>query len=342
MKVSKKQANFLHNVINEWQTAEIINKEIAQSLEKTIEVVNFDWAKLAKYSFWVAIACVLIALATVVTDKYLVTLLKAIFNATHSVRCISLVVIAGGIYWYGFLQRIKYPDRIFSNEARFFIGILTTAGAVYEFCRALDFNLQDISTILLISYVGYALLGYFLRSKLIWAFSLLMFGGWIGAKTGYMSGWGSYYLGMNHPLRFLLCGIALTTIAIVFEKNSKFKFLFHTTFATGLLYLFMSLWILSIFGNYGDMNTWLQIKQIELFHWSVLFAAFAGGAIYHGLRFDNSTTKSFGLTFLLINLYTRYFEFFWNATHKAIFFIILAISFWVLGKKSEKIMHIVK
>lgn len=342
MKVSKKQANFLHNVINEWQTAEIINKEIAQSLEKDIEVVNFDWAKLAKYSFWISITCVLIAFMAVVTDHYLVNLLKAIFNAPHIVRCVTLAVISTSIYWYSYLQRLKYPNRTFSNEARFFLGVLTTTGAVYELCRALDYGLQNVSAILLISYIVYAFIGYALRSKLIWAFSLLMFGSWIGAKTGHMSGWGAYYLGMNYPLRFLFFGIILTTIALTIEKNNKFNFLFQTTFVIGLLYLFITLWILSIFGNYGDIRTWLYIRQIELFHWSILFAAFAGGTVYYGLRFDNSISKSFGVTFLLINLYTRYCEYFWNATHKAVFFMILATSFWFVGKKSEKIMNIIR
>lgn len=342
MKVSKKQAEILHSAIAEWHESKLIGDNLSNSLNGTIEVVAFDWARLAKYSFWVSIACIFVALMSVVTDRYLVNLLKAIFNATHVVRCTGLTIISGVIYWYSYWQRQKYPDRNFSNEARFFLGVLTTAGAVYELCRTLGLEAKDASEILLISYGIYALIGYMLRSKLIWAFSLLAFGGWLGAKTGYMSGWGAYCLGMNYPLRFALLGLILTVSGLIFEKNNKLEPLSHTTFITGLLYLFIALWILSIFGNYGDIKTWVDVKQIELFHWSILFAACAGGAICHGLRFDNSTTKAFGVTFLFINLYTRYFEFFWNATHKAVFFAILAISFWFLGKKSEKIMQLVR
>lgn len=342
MKVNKKQAELLQTAISEWQSAKIVDGKKANDLKDTIEIVTFDWARLAKYSFWVSIACLLIAFMAVVTDRYLVNLLKAVFNAPHIIRFAMLGVISVTIYWYGFLQKRKYPDRTFSNEARFFLGVLTTAGAVYELCRTLDLEIKNASEILLISYFVYAFIGYILRSKLIWAFSLIMFGSWLGCKTGYMSGWGAYYLGMNYPVRFLLLGLLLAATALIFEKNHRFNFLFQTTFVIGLLYLFVSLWILSIFGNYGEIKGWLDVKQIELFHWSLLFAAFAGGAIYHGLRFDNFTTKAFGLTFLLINLYTRYFEFFWNATHKAIFFAILAISFWFLGKKSEKIMQLIR
>ena len=46
--------------------------------------------------------------------------------------------------------------------------------------------------------------------------------------------------------------------------------------------------------------------------------------------------RKFGVTFLFINLYTKYFEFFWGVAHKAIFFTILALSFWVVRKCIRK------
>jgi hypothetical protein len=101
-----------------------------------------------------------------------------------------------------------------------------------------------------------------------------------------------------------------------------------------------ALWIMSIFGNYGDMPAWERAKQIELFHWSILFGLVACGAIYHGLKYENGITKGFGLTFLFINFYTRYFELFWNSMHKALLFAVLGISFWYLGTKAEKIWNI--
>jgi hypothetical protein len=35
-------------------------------------------------------------------------------------------------------------------------------------------------------------------------------------------------------------------------------------------------------------------------------------------------------------MYTRYFEYLWDRTHKGLFFAILAASFWWLGKLLEK------
>ena len=108
----------------------------------------------------------------------------------------------------------------------------------------------------------------------------------------------------------------------------------------GLLYLFISLWILSVFGNYGDIEEWYDVKQSELFYWGIIFAAAALGAIYYGLKRDDNISKSFGITFLFINLYTRYFEYFWDASEKAIFFAVLGVSFWLIGWKAEKIWNL--
>lgn len=49
--------------------------------------------------------------------------------------------------------------------------------------------------------------------------------------------------------------------------------------------------------------------------------------------------RGFGLTFTAINLYTRFFEFFWNGMHKVLFFLILAVSLAVIGRYAERIWH---
>jgi hypothetical protein len=216
---------------------------------------------------------------------------------------------------------------------------LVTAGAISQLGIALDTGSGHYSLLLLLSFLVYAGLGVMLESNLIWVFALASLGGWMGMETGYMSGWGAYYLGMNYPLRFVLFGALLTGCALVLEHHPIAQRFYRSTLVMGLLYLFIALWIMSIFGNYGDMNSWERVKQIELFHWSLLFAAVAAWAIYHGLRHDNDITKGFGLTFLGINLYTRFFELFWDNLHKAVFFALLGASFWYIGSKAETIWN---
>ena len=340
MKVNKSQATSIRAAIKYWNTNGRIDDKMAVSLENDIYVISFDWKKLAKYSFWIALVCIVISISSILADRVLLKLLESIFNAPYLVKCISLSILSGGIYWVGCERRKKKPERIFSNEAILFLGVVTTAMAVYQLGRAFDSGSGNFSILILISSVIYGALGIYLKSNLIWLFSLISLGSWMGAETGYISGWGAYYLGMNYPIRFVLFGTVLISFAFTIENNEKFGYFFRSTLAVGLLYLFISTWIMSIFGNYGDIGLWYKVRQIELFHWSLLFGLVSAVAIYHGLKYDNGMTKGFGITFLFINLYTRFFEFFWDATHKAIFFAILAISFWLLGSKAEKIWHL--
>lgn len=150
-----------------------------------------------------------------------------------------------------------------------FLGVLATAGAIYQLGMALDHGSGHFSILLLLSFLVYGMLGIAVESNLIWVFALASLGSWMGTETGYMSGWGAYYLGMNFRLRFVLFGGILAAGAFALETHPKAQRFYRSTLAMGLLYLFIALWIMSIFGNYGDMQAWERAKQIELFHWSI-------------------------------------------------------------------------
>ncbi len=340
MKVNRNHASVLRRAIEDWQQSGLLDEKSSNALYQDIEVVAFDWKRLAKYSFWIALICIVTSVGAALVDKVLVALLDSIFNAPYIVKFFGLSVLSGLIFWFGFRRRATYPHKVFSNEAVLFLGVLSTAGAIYQLGRAFDAGSGHYSLLLLLSFFIYGVLGYSFKSNLIWLFALISFGSWMGTETGYASGWGAYYLGMNYPLRFVLFGGVLTAVALSMEKKNYFEPFFRSTLAMGLLYLFIALWMMSIFGNYGDVSSWNQVKQIELLHWSLLFGLASAGAIFHGLKFDNGMTKGFGITFLLINLYTRFFEYFWDSFHKALIFALLGISFWILGSRAEKIWNL--
>ena len=341
---NKKQGNFLLGVIDKWVEQETISQETAARLRESVSIRKFDWKKLAKYSFWVAIICLVISISSIFADRILRRLLSELlskllglfFDAHDLVICLFLALFSAGVFYLGMIRRRKNPERIFSTEAIFFIGVLLCAGSICFLGKAIDTGSGHFSLLILLATLVYGALGLALSSKLIWAFSILSLGSWFGTETGYMSGWGAYYLGMNYPLRFVLFGIVLTAVSFSFKQVRPLKDFSHSTYVFGLLYLFIALWILSIFGNYSD-SSWRHVKQIELLHWGLLFAIAAIAAIVYGLKYDDYTSRAFGITFLFLNLYTKYFEFFWDATHKAIFFMILAISFWLIGSRAEKI-----
>ena len=340
MKLPRRQAVVVREALAQWARDGLLPAAQAAELTATIEVQAFDWRRLAKYSFWVAIISILTSVSAALSDRVLMELLARLFEAPATAKCLGLSIVAAGLYRWGVHRRAKDPTHVYRNEAIMFLGVVATAGAIAQLGIALDTGSGHYSLLILLSTIVYGVLAVLIESNLTWIFALVSLGGWMGTETGYMSGWGAYYLGMNYPLRFVLFGGLLTACALALETHERAGRFFRSTLAMGLLYLFIALWIMSIFGNYGDMHHWSQVKQIELFHWSLLFGLVACGAIYHGLKYDNGMTKGFGLAFLFINLYTRFFELFWDSLHKAVFFAVLGASFWYLGSRAEAIWNV--
>ena len=348
MKLTRKKFRIVRSAISEWSKDGIISSEEAERLSASITVIPFDWKKLAGYAFLLAVISIVISVSAVITDKLLMDFLVQLLLAPALVKSLFFGLLASLFLFFGFRRIRNKPHKRFSNEAIVFLGVLSIAGAVGFLGVAAGKNSEHFSLLFLLASVVYALIGWIASSRQVWIFSLVSLGAWFGAETGYISGWGAYYFGMNFPMRFVAFGSILTLAGFLMERmdqqkgnmlSAKALLLAFPTRIMGYLYLFMALWILSIFGNYGDIHSWRQAAQMELFHWSLLFGAAALGCIFHGLKYDDSVSRGFGITFLLINLYTRFFEFFWGSLHKAVFFAALAISFWVIGHHAERIWN---
>ena len=338
MKLSRTQAKLLEAVIAEWRRRGIISEPVADTLRESYEIASFDWKRLAKYSFWISIASAAVAITALIADEFLEPVLLGLFGSVYIGYSAVFAAFAIALFYLGIHRKRVKPERVFSNEAVFLLGVLSLAVSIGFL--GLELELEHVSLLFLFAAATYSLLGLIFPSKLVWIFALLSLGGWFGAETGYLSGWGSYYLGMNYPVRFVLFGAFLTAISHAFNMMGWRQDFFAPTRAVGLLYLFIALWLLSIFGNYGDMQAWYEVRQWELFYWSLLFAGVSLAAIVLGVRFEDKLLRGFGLTFLFINLYTRFFEYFWDHMHKAVFFALLAMSFWYLGSRTERIWSI--
>jgi len=352
--LGKKQHRIVVEAIERWRHSGLVDEQTAARLSDSITVAPFDWQRAARYAFIISIVCLVIAVGAMLADRALMRLLMRIFSAPAIAKCAFFAAVSAAMFWCGLFLRKRYPHRLYSNESVFFLGVLALAAAVFFLGAAIDTGSGHYSMLFLIASVLYALLGLWFPSKLVWVFGLLSLGAWMGTETGYMSGGGMYFLGMNYPLRFVIFGAALAALGIAGQSSftgagtaaaslgfkGRLLSMSPQTKVIGLLHLFVALWIMSIFGNYGDMTQWHRVRQYELLHWAVLFGAAAIAAIWYGLRQDDGALRGFGLTFLFINLYTRYFEYFWNTLHKAVFFALLAVSFWYLGSKAESIWHL--
>lgn len=341
MLLSKKRHKLVSKVIDTWKKEGVVSENESQRLHDSIEISKFDWKRLAKYSFWIAGISLAISLFTILFDEAIMIILERLFMMTPIAKSTLLALGALTLYCWGFRRKQSKPDKRFSNEFLLFAGAILTSGAITFFGVAVDIGSEHYSILILMATIVYLLIGGFFPSAPMWILGLISLSLWFGAETGYLSGYGAYFLGMNYPVRFILFG-GMIIVASFFIGKSKFMHVSKSTYIMGLLNLFLALWIMSIFGNYGDMTIWHVASGAERFIWSLLFGLAAVASIVWGLKNDDGIARGFGITFLFINLYTKYFEYFWDVFHKAIFFALLALSFWLLGRYSEKAFNALK
>ena len=340
MKFSKKNATIVRKALDGWVDEGALTAQQQQQLLQHVEVQPFDWRRLARYAFLAALASLVIAISSLFADSMLLYRLGELFRFDAPVRMIIAAMLAALCYVWALNRRSQHPEKRYGNEAALFVAVLFTACALWQMGVWLDNGSGRVSLLLTSAALLYGVIGWCSRSGLVWWFALLSLGNAFGAETGYLSGWGAYWLGMSFPIRFIAFGVVLIAAALLLQPLLARRGLERVSLAMGLLYLFIALWLLSIFGNYGDLDSWYNARQIELLHWGLLFGIAAVGCIWLGLKRDDAMLRGFGLTFLGINLYTRFFEFFWNAMPKAIFFVVLGLSLWALGHYAEKVWQL--
>ncbi|MDB5026011.1 MAG: hypothetical protein JWP78_3766 [Mucilaginibacter sp.] len=340
LNLDKQESDFLNSVISDWEKQGLVNSEQAEKLRSTYQVKGFDWMRLAKYSFWIALICGATSFTFLIVNDTIVNWLKKLYYTPDIIISMISAAMAAFLFLWGRRRQRLSPEKIYSNEAVIFTGVLFTACCIAYLGKTFDNGSGHYSILFLLSVFVYGLLAYRLDSRLIWLFALVSLGSWFGTETGYQTQWSHYFLGMNYPLRFVAFGVVLVAACHFLRNRKWFSEFWELTYVVGLLYLFLSLWLLSIFGNYGTMDSWWKVKQISLFYWGMISLAAAGGFMFYGLKKKDAIAREFGITFLLIFIYTKYFEYFWDSTNHTLFFAILAISFWLIGRKAEKIWNI--
>jgi hypothetical protein len=163
--------------------------------------------------------------------------------------------------------------------------------------------LIGVQTLLLVA------MAYALQNRLVLGHASVTAFVWFGGETGYVSGWGMYWLGMSYPLRFAAAGCAAMAIAWAHAQFGGRYQSFSRVYAHfGALVLHLALWFLSIFGNFRDyVVNWHNDGERLAF--TGLWAAVSVAFILTGARTGVGLLRSYGIVFLIINVYTFYFQF---------------------------------
>jgi hypothetical protein len=336
MQISKKDKVVIDKAINHWKSKGLIDSEKSKQLNESIEVKAFNWQSLAYYSFLFALVSLLIAVVSIFADQALLDLIDSLISTSYLTKSITFLSLGILFFWFDYRYNLKRKRKKYSKEVFSFFGAIflaITTGFI-SFIFKMEENPGIFILGLALVYFAIAVLR---KKEILWLFGIIALLLAYGAITHNIGKENYLFVGMNFPMRFTILG-ALILIFTYFIKNSEnLKPFLEPTYWSGLIIFFLALWFLTIFGNYNSYEKWMEIRQYHLWWYSLVLLLASFGAIIIGIKKEDTLLKNIGISFIFLNLYTRYFEYFWDELHKAIFFGIIAISFWLIGKKAEKI-----
>lgn len=331
MKVSKAERDIILNAIDNWQQDGQLTDEKADQLKRSVSLKTSAAQQLAQYFFIIAISCIVLAFGAIFIDDKLLEKMKVYFSLSNIFISISFLLM--GVAWFWYCKRKIVNKTSFAYEVYMVVGALLLLISLVYACKDVGFGAGHSGFLFIVAAL-FAGLTLVMRSRALWLGFILAIMGWYGSFTEAHSQTG-LFLHMNYPVRFALFGVVVLLFSYVQQRIKKLNFTSRTTYLAGLVILFTALWGVSIMGNY-NMNEWSLIRQTQVIIYPIIFGIVCFISFYIGIKRNDDTTRDFGLFFLLLNLYTMYFEFFWEGLNKGIFFGLLAVSFWLVGRFIER------
>jgi uncharacterized membrane protein len=165
------------------------------------------------------------------------------------------------------------------------------------------------------------LLAYACQLRLLLAAGILCIAAFIAARTGTWSG--IYWLDFGErPENFIPAAVLLFCIPQWFN-HARFSGFAQIYRVFGLLCLLLPILVLSHWGS-SSYLPWTS-SMIEG-SYQLLGFLFSAGAIWLGTRRHWSDTVNTGITFFVIFLYTKFFDWWWEIMPKYLFFLLMGMS----------------
>ncbi len=306
----------IHAELDELVTRQILTQQQAATLKERYPTTAWDFLALVRAFSVLGVLTAVAGLVILVKDHMNWWLVSEV---ALTVACVATLGLGD---WLKRRRALPALGEVLQLAGAIALQGLTVVLAIHYATGSKNWpGLAGLDALLLF------LLAYLLANRLVLWYACANFFFYFGAKTGYVSGWGMYYLGMTYPVRFLAIGAATLVLAWLHGLVIRGRW---TTFSRvyahfGLLVINLALWFLALFGYYESMDIrWSDTTGERLF-FSLLWAAVAGASLYAGAKLGVRFLRGYGLTFLMINVYTFYCQFIVANTGPAWFLHLLLI-----------------
>lgn len=282
----------------------LLDETAYRQLRDRYPTEGWDWRSLGRWFLIFGAVSIMAGLAILARTLFAFTL-----DQLALLLGIALLASFGGARW---LQRHR-PALLWSRLSLELLGGLLAIGLTFTLGVLYSSGSGNWPALLLIDLVLLLGLSYALCNPLLLVLSAVVFFSWFGGFTGYASGWGAYWFGMNYPLRFLAAAMVMLAVAVIHQQSetgplARYRGFCKIWLSSGLYFAEMALWLLSLFGNFDLASDWWhQSRPAELILFNGLWAGLNVALVWLGAHRAMRMLTGYGVTFLVIQLYTLFF-----------------------------------
>lgn len=328
MELSNDEQKLLRRAIESWSAEGIIDAKQAGAMRDSIGARPSQRQQLAQYFFIIAISSALLAFGALFLDEKILERLRRSFLLSNYTIAFAACVLAAVCFWL--VQRRRSHISETAYEAYLIPGGLCTLVALTYFCKEVGAGAGYTLFTGLCTVIFFGLAAGF-RSRVLWVGCMLSLMGWFGAFSTVHAA-NNLFLGLNYPARFSVFGLLVIGLASMMARVPRLASFSALTYHAGILICFTGLWGVSVFGNFGTLDAWQAVRQARMLPFAIVTGALLAAALFLGIRRNDAALRDYSILFLLLHLYTRYFEYFWDALNKGLFFLVLAVSFGLLAR----------
>ena len=337
MKVNRQEQRVLQKALKTWEKEGELSADQAQRLRKSLSVSSFDWQALSYFAFGIAVVTGFISALVLLADDWLWDMLEKMMGSPEWLKSVGFTVLSGGFYFLAHRVARRGSGRAYSSEALLLLGVLATSIAVYYLGLSLNFHGDDRLTLFfLLATLVYAVLAWRLSARLLWFFAMVSLVLAMGDEAWYLRDAAGLH-NLNLAACVALGGGGLIGLSWVFRKQLRTRQFYIITLSVCLTVFLGGVWLMSLYGPTERLFPDWDQGQPRLLLWTLLLLGFSVLTIRFGIQKDHPTLRRVGLTFLFLNLLTRYLEYAWDPLPSGVFFLILAVFFWLIGRYAERI-----
>jgi len=301
-----------------WLADGLIPKDTHDLLRQRYAVANFDLAQTIKT---IGIAGGLFAFFGLL--GLVASLSQSLLFGALLLGAVGCGLMATGLK----LAADKLDRYATSSKALLLLGVVAASLAVGVGVYEMGVRDQTVLLSGAVVLIPLFYLAYRNSNQFLLVLALILFFHWVGSWTS-MFGRSGYEVDVQDPRIMSLFALIAVAVGVYHERNLRLQTgrFFQAYEALGLVYLNLSLLILSIEG------TWRWHQEAT---WAMVLFIVAIAQILAGARLHNSLITGFGVTAFAVNLFTRYFERFWNRMEMGNFFLLGGFGLFAAGYLCE-------